>query len=148
MSVDFSKLLSKNTDTIEKPKPVPTGTYFAVVGGHRFDVSTKKKTPYVEFEITLQQPDEDVDPDALDLFGGSAKLATKKMNYTFYITDDAEWRLLGFLECLGLNTSGRTLGELIPETQGQPLKVSITHSVNERDPETPFANISDHTSAD
>lgn len=149
MTVDFSKLLNKQADQIEKPKPVPPGTYYATVGTHKFGQTTsEKQTPYVEFEIRLTQPDEDVDEEQFAEFGGQEKLGARAMRYTFYLTDDAEWRLVNFFEALGLGTSGRTLGELIPETQGQALKVTVSHSPNQRQPGEVFANITGHASAE
>lgn len=111
--VDFAALLNKKTEDATRPPPLPAGEYLLQVGKYQFDESDKKKTPYAEFEINVLQPGADVDPNGLQ----GVDLTKKKLRLTFYLTDDAFWRLRKFIEeTLVINGSGRTFNQCMPET--------------------------------
>lgn len=146
MTIDFTSILSRSADTIERPKPTPQGTYIGVIVEHEFGESSKKKTPYVRFWVKPIAAEDDVDPDAL---AENPKWNEKSLRLDFFLTEDALYRLTGFLEgSIGLTISGRTLAELIPETAGQSIRVYVTHEISERNPEEVYANISQYTSAE
>jgi hypothetical protein len=136
MSADFASLLGQSADEIEKPKPLPMGTFTFQVGEHRFDESAKKKTPFVEFKVTPKVAQEDVDE---DLLAEVKNWQEREMRLTYYLTDDAIWRLKDFLEHCGISTAGRTLGECVPETAGALVNGYVKHDVNGEDV---YANIS------
>lgn len=148
MAVDFTKLLSTKADDIQKPKPVPAGTYVFTVLSHRFGESKQKGTPYVEYSVQAMSPGEDVDQELFTEYGGMEKLTKKKFTYTFWLTEDADYMHLQFLQTLGITTSGRTVGELVPESIGQMFLGTVTHSVNQKNPEFPFVNISGHAAVE
>jgi hypothetical protein len=121
MSLDFTTLLKTNADDATPPTPLPVGTYLFTVKGHDFGESSMKKTPFVKFECSVLAPEEDVDEEALPENWQGKVLAS-----TFYITQPSLWRLSEFLQCCGLNTTGRPFDELIPETTGCQFKGYVT----------------------
>ncbi len=114
--VDFAALLNKKTEDATRPPPLPAGDYLWAVGGYKFGESDKKKTPFVEFEVTPLQASPEIDPAGLV----GIELAKRKRDLTFYLTDDALWRLREFLEkTLLINGTGRTFMQCLPETAGK-----------------------------
>lgn len=104
-SPNFSDILDRPASETERPKPLPAGGYLCVVKGlPRRDKSAKKGTPFVEFILQPVEAMEDVDAEALAAMGG---LANKTIKATYYLTEDALWRLKDFLE--------HTTGEEVPE---------------------------------
>lgn len=93
-------ILDRPSNAAERPKPMPAGTYLMVVQGlPRFDKSSKKQTPYVEFLLVPQSAMDDVDAAELEEMGG---LADKTVKATFYLTDGSEYRLTEFLDACGV----------------------------------------------
>lgn len=140
--VNFEELLGQNTDEVEKPKPLPAGTYQMAVKEHAFDKSSKKGTPYVRFQLTPIAPGEDVDA---DLLAQLPNWQQKSIKADFYLTTDAIWRLKDFLESCGVNCSGRTFAELIPEATGAYVSAFVKHEINGEDT---YANIDRITAAE
>ena len=112
---NFGSILDRAPSEIEKPKPLPQGSYITVlVGQPRFDKSAKKQTEFVEFTHKLLAAQEDVDEDELKVLGG---VKDKVMKNTFYLTEGAAWRLKEFLEHCGIDEAD-SLREMIDETPG------------------------------
>ena len=124
MAPNFASLLNKPADDVKRPVTLPEGTYFGVIQGHEFGESSQKKTPFVQFNITLSHADDDVDLEGLEV-------DNKKVRTTFYLTDESMYRLTDFIKSLGIETDGRTLGELIPQTTGQSVKVDLAKRPNQ-----------------
>lgn len=125
----FQDLMNKEVDEIEAPKVVPVGTYEAVIETHEFGESSKKQTPFVQMNLKLLSPEEDVDQDEFEEFGGMEALAGKTVREQFYLTPDALIRLRRFLEVLPIEISGKKLNEAVQEVNGQPVKVYIKHEL-------------------
>ena len=137
--VDFTQLLGRRADEAERPKPLPAGSYvFTIKGAPEFGESSKKKTPYVEFKATPVSPMEDVDMEALQQLPNWNQ---KEQRLTFYLTDDAIYRLSEFLEHCGVSISGRTYAEAIPETVNTQFVGSVSQSPSEKDPSVVYSNI-------
>lgn len=139
----FSSILDKTVDSVDKPKPIPVGTYLGLVDGiPRFDKSTVRKTDFVEFNVKLLQAKEDVDQSALaDVLGGKV-LQDKSMRRTFYLTEDAVWRLDDFLfnhlDGIPLGTSRKQAISMAP---GKQVLLSVRHNPSQ-DGTTVYAEIS------
>lgn len=102
-SPNFSSILDESTTEVNRPKPLPAGTYTCVVQGQpKYDKSSKKGTPYVEFTLKPIAAHEDVDEEALAEMGG---LTNKTIRATFYTTEDAIYRLDEFHEHCGVDLS-------------------------------------------
>jgi hypothetical protein len=138
MAPNFGAILDQQASEIEAPKPFPVGTYVCVVRGlPRFDKSSKKGTDFVEFQLQPVSVLEDVDPDALEEFGG---ISDKTLRVTFYITEDAVYRLKDFLVNCGIEADGRTLSEMINDAPGQTICALVSHRASE-DGERIFAEV-------
>lgn len=141
---DFSSLLSTPTSDIKKPVPLPEGTFLGTIKSYKLDEAKTKEGPKPICQLICQpnQAMDDVDPEALaeSLAGGSI---TDKpgMNYTFWLTPDAQYRLVEFATSLGIDTEGRTLGEIIPELVNQPVYMSVVQIDSNRNPGEKFANV-------
>ena len=136
---NFGALLDKPSSEIEKPKPLPQGSYVCVVRGlPKFDKSTKKQTEYVEFTYGILQAGDDVDADELEAAGG---IAEKTIRDTYYITENSLWRLKEMLLSCGLEDSDDvSLRQMIEETPGKQLLVHIKHQASQ-DGTAVFANV-------
>ena len=132
---DFQELLSTSVDSVEKPKPLPTGHYASAIKSFKFDkANNEKQTPFCRFMIQPMEPQEDVDKDAL---GEVNKWRERPMRLDFYITEDAMWRFRKFLEKdAGINTTGRSFDECIPETVNQGVMIEVVHEINRQSGDT------------
>ena len=125
---NFGSILDRAPSEIEKPKPLPQGSYITqIVGQPRFDKSSKKQTEYVEFTHKLLSALDDVDEDELKALGG---VKDKVMKNTFYLTESAAWRLKEFLEHCGIE-EGDSLREMIEETPGKQVGIFVGHEASQ-----------------
>lgn len=120
----FGALLDRQIGTSERPKPVPPGTWEVLVTSHKFGESAQKKTPYVEFTFRLQSPKDDVDPDALDGFD----FRGKTVRDTFYLTEDAMFRLEEFLKACGMEG---TVRENIQASANRAVLAAVVNAVGQ-----------------
>lgn len=136
---NFGALLDKPGSEVERPKPLPQGSYTAMVQGlPRFDKSAKKQTELVEFTLKLLSAGEDVDAAELAELGG---LADKTIKDTYYITEGSLWRLKDFLANCDLDAEGdASLRELLEETPGKQIGVFIRHEASQ-DGQSIFAHV-------
>lgn len=128
---NFGALLDRPSTEIERPKPLPAGTYSTMVQGlPRFDKSTKKQTEYVEFTLKILAAGEDVDADDLASMGG---IGDKTMKSTYYITENSLWRLKDFLAHCGLDVESKktSLRQLIDDTPGKQVGIYVKHRASE-----------------
>lgn len=139
----FGSILDKPPSEVERPKPLPAGTYVAMVKGlPRFDKSAKKGTEFVEFTMQLIEPyqnengEQDIDADDLaDALtkpsGDTVPLSDRTMRNTYYLTEDALWRLKKFLvDDLGID-EGDSFRPMIDETPGKQCVLSIKHQASD-----------------
>jgi hypothetical protein len=90
----FESILDTPADAVERPKPLPAGTYDCIVKGlFEQGESSQKNTPFVKFTYAIQAAGEDVDSDELEAIGG---IADKTIKDTYYTTPDAVFRLLSY----------------------------------------------------
>lgn len=126
----FGSILDRAPSEIEKPKPLPQGSYITqIVGQPRFDKSTKKQTEFVEFTHKLLSAGDDVDADELKAIGG---IKDKTMKNTFYLTEASVWRLKEFLEHCGIDMeAAESLRAGIEETPGVQVGLFIGHEASQ-----------------
>lgn len=146
---NFESILDMPAADVERPKPLPVGTYNAIVQGlYEEGVSSQKKTPFVQFAFAIQSADEDVDEEDLDTYL-SSKDGTKKSlsgvvlknNSTkFYTTPDSLFRLTDFLDHCGIDQDGKTIRQALSETPNCSVKITIGH-VFSQDGESIFAEL-------
>ena len=119
----FGSILDKPVGKIKEPVAMPTGTYTFVVLHRRYDKSSKKQTEFVEFTCNYLDAGDDVDQDALKEAGG---IAGKSLKATYYLTEEAAYRLKEFLAHLGIEEQD-TLRPMIEEATGKQFLGTIRH---------------------
>src|ERR1019366_3144566 len=106
----FESILDTPASDVERPKPLPAGTYDGIVQGlPEFGESSQKKTPFARFNLSVQSAGEDVDPADIEEIGG---IAGKSIKSTYYTTPDALFRLTDFLEHCGIDAEGKTVRQM------------------------------------
>ena len=121
----FQDILNTKTDDIERPKPLPVGTYLGIVSGPpEIAPIGQKNTLAAKYSIKLLAPQDDVDRDALSEMGG---IGDRTVGLTLFLTQDAAWRAKEFLENCGIDTAGKTLGESLTEAPGRQVYVKLKH---------------------
>jgi hypothetical protein len=143
---NFASILDEAPTEINRPKPLPVGTYLCVVQGQPvYDKSNKKGTPFVEFTLRPVSAEEDVDADDLAEMGG---IGDKTIKATFYLTDDAVFRLDEFHQHCGIDinepASRRSRNEAIVNAQ---VRAVIKHEMSQ-DATQAFARLSRTAVAD
>lgn len=142
-------LEAESTGKVDRPKPVPIGTYLAkIVGQPERGTSEKKGTPFIRFSGEFIESQDDVDEDDLKEWaaredGTERKLrgtSLPKNGLTFYTTPDAIWRLDKFYEDLGVLEKGKSRNDMAEEAVGQEFIVNINHTSSD-DGEATYANV-------
>lgn len=147
--VNFGELLSVQVESVVRPPVFPPGHYLSTILSHKLDTSSVKGTPYCEFEVKLISPQEDVDEDLFEAAGGQEALDKKNaVNYKFYLTPDAFYRLREFLDDgLKLNVSGRNFDELLPEAENCQFLAKIILTPQKKEGEF-WMNIDDYAAVE
>ena len=144
-SASFESILDTPATEVERPKPMPTGTYDAIVKGlPEFGESSQKKTPFCRFTYVIQSAGEDVDEDELTAIGG---LEGKTIRDTYYTTPDAIFRLTETMERMGVDPTDKTVRQMIDETPNASIRVVIGHRASE-DGQQIFAEVKRTMKAD
>jgi hypothetical protein len=106
---NFASILDESPSEVNRPKPLPAGTYICTVNGQPvYDRSAKKGTPYVQFNLRPISAEDDVDEAELvevlfDKEGNETELASKNIKAVFYTTEDAIFRLDEFHQHCGID---------------------------------------------
>jgi len=126
MAVDFSKILSKQAEAIEKPKPLPIGTYICVNQAlPTFTGVGKNETPCAEFSLKVIAPTEDVDTAELATYG---EYKGKSIRHRMFLTEGTEFRTKEELvNAFGVSEAGKNLGQMFNETINKQVMVTIKH---------------------
>jgi hypothetical protein len=126
---NLSSLLNKPADEVKRPVALPDGTYYGIIKSHQFTESKQKKTPGVEYTVGLTHAHDDVDLSDFNEEGGT--LDEKQMRTTFWLSDGALFMLTDFITSCGVESAGRSLGELIPQVHGQPVVLDVVRKPTE-----------------
>jgi hypothetical protein len=142
----FSDILDKPATEIDRPKPLPVGSYvWSIIGMPRFDKSKEKQTPFYEFQVKPVSALDDVDEEALKEWatksdGTMRQLSDYTTRLTFYITEDSLYRLQEFIEHCGIDGEDKTTRQCIDETPNCQFVGNIVHTAS-KDGSTVYANI-------
>lgn len=129
MALDFSRYLKVQTDTIEPPKPIPVGHYFASIQGWKgaerdYQKATGgAKTPVAEITFKLTAPDDDVDETELPDKGVTGRLVTKDYTLNEEIGLSSLRRLAE--DTCDLDVKGLDLGDTLDALKNQDVKLYI-----------------------
>jgi hypothetical protein len=129
MAVDFKTLLSKPAGEAKKPPTLPAETYPGVIKSYELGDNNKNKTPYVRFHTQLVGWPDSVDDQELRK---AVDLTKRQLRKDYYLTDEALWRLDEFLRSMGLEPSGRTYEEVLPEAVNKPVNVEVQQYMNQQ----------------
>lgn len=130
----MTSVLDRPSNTIERPKPLPVGTYrWQIKGQPRFDKSKNDKA-FAEFQVVPLEAGEDVDADALkealtvSATGEVKALAEKVMKPQFYYeTDFGAAMLKEFVDHCGVENPEASLRERMPGCAGAQLLGHVRH---------------------
>ena len=128
--VDFTSILDKPLDSVEKPQPKPTGTYQAAVNGmpEMKTVNTKNgEKAVLAFSVKLISPLKDVDTDRLKAAGDLSDWLP--FSKDFWVgTPEGDFALKRFLsEVLQVETAGKSYREALAEAPGRQFAVEVKH---------------------
>ena len=152
---NFESILDMPAADVERPKPLPAGTYDAVVQGlYEEGASAQKKTQFVQFAFAIQAACEDVDEDDLaeyltskDGAVKSLQSVTLKNNSTKFYTMNADgsrsealFRLTDFFTHCGIEQEGKSIRQCLSETPNCSVKILIGHTASQ-DGEAIFAEL-------
>lgn len=135
----FSSILDMPASQAVRPKPIPVGTYLAMILGHPdYGKSTKKGTGYARFTLKLLEASDDVDQEALKAAltkadGTVQALSERTVSVTHWDTPNAAYRLREFLNNLGIedDDSAGGLGNMIQQVPGRQCWIHIRHKASE-----------------
>lgn len=126
---NFTDILNKPAESIEKPKPRPVGNYVCLVNGPHKQREINDK-PVVDIVYKTLQAMEDVDQTALAEAGGVGNTLTQTF---FLVTNDGNdnsWPLVNFLENhLGITKAGKSLAQMLSEIPGKQVIVTLKHEI-------------------
>jgi len=125
---DFRSLLNKPAGEAKKPEALAADNYPGIIKNFEVGDANKNKTPYVRFHLGLTGwPGEpQLGPD-----GTPIDLSKRQLRRDFFLTEDAYWRLDEFLRALGIELTGRTYEETLPETRGKNVMVEVQQYMNQ-----------------
>lgn len=137
----FADILKTKASDVEAPKPIPVGTYQAVI-----DTNPKidPEKGIVEFQVKFLAAKEDVDPAALSDYG-QINGATLRMTRWFLAKDPEEQPRTDFgnkrffVDTLDIDEN-LSFGEMIAQAPGRQLLVTVSHAPS-KDGTQMYANI-------
>src|SRR5262245_41392778 len=120
----FGAILDKQSSEVDRPKPLPQGSYHCVVDGqYEEGKTTNKGTEYIAFSLKPISALDDVDEEELNTSltsgdGSVRSLQDKRITATFYLTENALWRLKKFLvDDLQIPEGKKKIRQLVSEAQ-------------------------------
>lgn len=126
-SSTFRELLSKPTDSVERPKAMADGHYIGEIKNFEFGTSRQKQTPFVRFIIIATEETEDVPEGANE----GIEFANRELRKDFYITPNSLYRLSDMLDATLGAATGRSFDERIPETRNARIMFQVGHRDSE-----------------
>lgn len=145
-SPNFKSILEASPSEVVRPPQIPVGTYLCTVGQWETGESSKKKTPFVKFQLTPIAAMEDVDDTALTVIGG---LEGRSLSVTYYITEAAVPMLDEFHQNCGVDltdgTSRLARNDAIMNTQ---VLAMVEHEIDQNDSSRVFARVNRTAMAD
>lgn len=142
----FESILDQRADEVERPKPLPAGTYDVLVKGMpEHGKSSKQQTPFVRFTYALVAAGDDVDADELaelltNAKGETVAISERSIRDTYYTTPDALFRLIDTLKNMGIDLDNKTVRAALDETPNASLRILVGHRASE-DGEQVFAEV-------
>jgi hypothetical protein len=126
---NFTDILNKPAEAVEKPKPRPVGTYLSIVNGPHKQKEINDKG-VIDISFKTMQAQADVDQEALAASGGVGNIVTK----SFWMQDNegnvTDYALVQFLEHhLGIEKTGKSIAQMLAEAPGKEVLVTLKHRI-------------------
>jgi hypothetical protein len=131
MSIDFSAILGKQVGNAPEPKPLPSGTYTAIISELPKPVERKTKEGpkgVVSVHFAIQEAMDDVDQDLLAEAGGLRKSdgTAKTMKMDFWLTENSLFILDRFMASAGFDKeSGKTYTEAFEDLVNREVTLAV-----------------------
>lgn len=145
---NFLSVLDKPADVLEAPKPIPVGTYLAIISGpETYSQVGQNKTDIVKWPVKLIQPQDDVDKaqlnEALTSKDGTVKsLGDVKFTYDAFLTEASAFIVRDTLQnVMGIDPAGKTLRQMISEAIGKQFLATVKHGMTTGNNPRVFASI-------
>jgi hypothetical protein len=135
MAFDFSKILSKPADSIEKPKPLPVGMYLCTV--EKYEVREAGDKGVAEITLKPIAPQDDVDMTDLQEQGG---IGERRLRYSLWLDENALWKIKTTADALGVAHVGKSIGELLAEFPNHQCMATVIHKPSANGEEI-YANV-------
>jgi hypothetical protein len=142
--MNFADILKRPAASVERPKPLPAGSYHLLVAKHEFGESKEKKTPFCKVTFNIMGPGPDIDPASL----AGIDWGKRQLTADFYLTDDALWRFKEFFEkSLGVDIGQRSFGDIIQhELTGKQVMANVVQTPSQKPgDDSIYANINSFT---
>lgn len=127
---NFNEVLSKKYEEVEKPKPRPLGSYLAAIQGvpEQREISSKNGDMIaLAFKCKIMAAVQVDDQEAL-ADQGDIMLWPPMSHDVFIHSPEGQWQLRQFLtETLGIEGEGKSLGEMVSESPGKQLLITLKH---------------------
>lgn len=130
--VDFTSLLRKPAGEAKKPAALDAADYPAIIKSFEVGDNNKNKTPYVRFHVT---PTGWPGDPQLGEDGKPIDLSKRNLRRDYFLTEDALWRLDEFISALGIDMSGRSYEEVLPELVGTQVTAEVQQYMNQQNNE-------------
>jgi len=129
---EFSALLDVPLKDIERPKPIPVGTYTVIMTEMPKQGKYSTGTPFLRFVLHVVAAGPDVHEQSLlnsltKPSGETVPLSSKVIYQNFGLTEDAMPFLKDFL--VGTGIKGKSSNEIIGNLLNQEFKVYVIHDV-------------------
>lgn len=131
MTKTFTDILSRPVQSIEKPKPRPLGTYYAVVQGlpKQREITGKdgSQSLILDYLFKLTSVKSLEDPDNADAASTVTDWAPLTKGF-FVNSEESEWAHRQFLvNTLGIEPGDKTIGQMMAESPGRQVLVTTKH---------------------
>lgn len=124
----FTDILNMPSEAIKPPQPLPIGTYMAIVDGvPEIKQIGKQGNSAAVVKFKVMQPQPDVDTNALIEALNGKQLTDVAVASNFFLTDAAAYRLKDFLVTLGIDLTGKSIGQGLNEAPGKSVLINIGH---------------------
>lgn len=130
--VDFAAMLKTPVAEIKAPPTLPVGTYQVKVGTYKTLTKTiqGEEKGIFSFNFSILNAMEDVDPEAIEIFGGTDALKKYKLKHDIFVGDNDNLSNIAKFAteiCRVEQTDEMSFEELLAETNGTTVIISVQH---------------------
>lgn len=110
MASDYDEILNKQWDEIPDDVILPDGQYLLRVQRGAYIAPKGDNSAKVLFFMSVQEPLDDVDTDALNALGDDFDITQNEVVYTVWVEKNRDWKKVArFIDLLGVDTAGKSI---------------------------------------